>query len=556
MSLIGGLLKEFGDHRAVLDLLDAAGDAVVLLENGVVAGASTRCPLPLRDFLCEGSLFLNLFHGASSAQVKQALERAQAGRTSTVYAPFTFESELHLEWQFRPVRLAQRPLVFAVGRDISHHRTIQERLLQQATHDALTGLPNRLLLEDRLREAIEVAQRSGVGFAVAALDLDGFKKINDGLGHAAGDALLQKTAARLKQTLRQQDTLARLGGDEFVAIFPGVDKPAAAMHVGQRLLDALREPFTLLDYTMHVATSVGLALYPAHATLDHRLLAAADEALYQAKDAGKGVVKLYAPEPGPALAKIPALEAELFRAVQKKELSLVYQPIVDAQGNWLGLETLMRWHHPELGTISPAEFIPLAESCGLIQLVGAWALQQSCLDVAWLRAHTGQELYVAVNVSPKQLRSHGFMPLVIDALEVSGLPPSALSIEITENTLIVDPDEAGKLLNELMAMGVRVMVDDFGTGYSSLAYLKRFSIDCLKVDRSFVAQLDRPGPDREVCMAILAVARELNLHTVAEGVESVAQFDTLKEAGCERFQGWLFAKPMALPQLAQALQPK
>lgn len=532
-------------------LLEASADAVLLLdEQGrIVSSSCSHLPL-LAGVLKTGEPFACLFQGASADRVHAALGRASQ-QPCTVYAPLVFADSLHVEWRFQRVHLREQALVLATGRDISHHKTIQDRLLRQATHDPLTGLANRTLFEDRLRYAFASAQRSGQGFALAALDFDGFKRVNDALGHGAGDELLRQGSRRLLAALRQQDTLSRVGGDEFLALLPAVETEAAALVACTRLLRAMDEPFDVLGHSLNVGTSIGVALYPTHETLDHRLLNAADQALYRAKEAGKGCVRLFSPQQREQESTKPVLERELFKAVQSGAgLALLYQPIVGARRQAVGVEALMRWEHAELGAVSPAQFIPLAEGCGLIQLLGAWALKQACKDIRSLREQTGQDLYVAVNVSARQLRSPSFLSVVCDALEQSGLPGSRLQLEITESCLITDPDATAGLLDEMMRLGVAVAVDDFGTGYSSLAHLRRFSLDSLKIDRSFVEHVAHPGRERDLCLGIVALAQEMGLVTVAEGIETEAQWQALRDAGCDRFQGWLFGKAQTTQSLA------
>lgn len=553
MGLLNLNLQAPLELREAEALLEASADAVALLdEQGrIVSSSCSRLPV-LAALLKKEEPFANLFQGASADRMHAAIDRAAQQHTCTVYAPFVFSGSVHVEWHFQRVQLRGQTLVLATGRDISHHKTIQDRLLRQATHDPLTGLANRALFEDRLRQAFASAQRSGHGFAVAALDLDGFKRVNDALGHGAGDELLKKASRRLLDALRQQDTLARMGGDEFVALLPAVDTEASALTAGTRLLRAMDEPFDVLGHMLNVGTSVGLALYPLHETLDHRLLSAADQALYRAKEAGKGCVKLFNAHQHGQESTRPVLERELFKAVQANSLTLLYQPIVDQHQRVVGIEALMRWNHPELGAVSPAQFIPMAEGCGLIQLLGAWALKQACRDAQDLRARSALDLYVAVNVSPRQLRSPSFVTVVRDALGQSGLPGNRLQLEITESSLISDPDATAQLLDELARLGVHVAVDDFGTGYSSLAYLKRFSLNSLKIDRSFVEHVALPSRERDLCVGIVALAQEMGLVTVAEGVENASQMQALQDAGCDRFQGWLFGKAQTAEDLRNA----
>jgi diguanylate cyclase (GGDEF)-like protein len=436
--------------------------------------------------------------------------------------------------------------VLVVGRDLSVQQATEERLRHMATHDTLTGLPNRLLLADRIRMTIAQARRSGQGFAVAAIGLDSFRKVNDGLGHPTGDAVLRQVAARLRKTLRDSDTLARVGGDEFVAVLPGTFSEQQVRLVTGRLLATLQAPFEVDTHTIHIGASIGVAVYPQHAEDDLRIVALADAALSRAKETGKARCVVYSPsDNGPPEHDI-SLEAAMFQAVREGEFLLHYQPIVDARTREIeGFETLMRWKHPTLGMVSPARFIPIAETNGLINLLGAWALKAACVQLRQFQEVAKRPLYISVNISPRQFRNDKFLDVLDDAISYSGLSGEHLVLEITEGTLMIDPAHAETILGKMAERRARIAIDDFGTGYSSLAYLKRFPISVLKIDRAFIRDLPGSQKDGAICNAVLDLARHLSLSVVAEGVETEEQLAYMTERGCRYIQGYLTGKPMA-----------
>jgi diguanylate cyclase (GGDEF)-like protein len=421
-----------------------------------------------------------------------------------------------------------------------------------ATHDSLTALPNRLLLSDRIRMVIAGARRTGQSFAVATVGLDGFKKVNDALGHPVGDEVLRMAAGRLRRALRDSDTLARAGGDEFVAVLPGTATPPQVKLVTGRMLAALQSPFEIGEHTIYLGASIGVSIYPEHAEDEVRLVALADAAMSRAKDTGKARAVVYsAREKGPPAHDI-SLEAAMFSAVREGEFLLYYQPIVSSRTRKIeGFETLMRWRHPTLGMVPPARFIPIAETNGLINLLGAWALKAACMQVRQFQQAARRELYISVNISPRQFRSDKFLDVLDEALALSGMPGNQLVLEITEGTLMVDPAHAETILERMAEREARIAIDDFGTGYSSLAYLKRFPISVLKIDRAFIKDLPESGKDAAICNAVLDLARHLDVAVVAEGVETEDQLATLCQRGCHYVQGYLTGKPMP-PHVAMA----
>ena len=550
-------------------LMEAAGDAVFqLAANGQIRAASRRAErLAGLDLPLAGMPLATLVAEPDAAALRTALvDVAATGEAVLVRvrlrcAPATLEHRGHQGaptelclFELRIAPLAEG-LLLAVGRDMSVQHATEERLRHMATHDALTELPNRLLLADRVRMVVANARRSGQGFAVATVGLDGFKKVNDGLGHQVGDTVLRQAAARLRRALRDSDTLARPGGDEFVAVLPGTVTEAQVKLVTGRLMAALQSPFEIEGHTIYLSASVGVALYPRHAEDDNGLLALADTALARAKETGKARAVVYsARAEGPPQHDI-SLEAAMFSAVREGEFLLYYQPIVDARTRLIeGFETLMRWKHPTLGMVPPVRFIPIAETNGLINLLGAWALKAACMQLRQFEEAAGRDLYISVNISPRQFRNDKFLDVLDEALALSDLPGTKLVLEITEGTLMVDPQHAETILTRMAERGARIAIDDFGTGYSSLAYLKRFPISVLKVDRAFVKDL--PGAQKEaaICSAVLDMARHLDLAVVAEGVETEDQLRWLSERDCRYVQGYLTGKPMAAQVALTALQ--
>lgn len=474
-------------------------------------------------------------------------------RSSDRHARLRFTGGLsESRWLEITIRLAsgneggRRLIVF--GYDITEWVRAEQLLLEEAFVDPLTGLGNRGRLRQVVSERILTAVRHNTPFALALLDLDGFKRINDTLGHDVGDAMLKEVAARLRSCVRPADTVARMGGDEFVVLLTSVGSEAAASMVAERIVHSLRKPFTLADCQVRITTSLGLAFSGNTQPLsESSLLKHADLAMYEAKAQGKNRHSLYTPLMERQQREQFAIEQNMFDAVQNGEFTLHYQPIfVPKSGAVLGLEALMRWERPG-GNVPPLEFIPLAEHNGLINLLGDWALRSACQQLrCWDMAGKYFD-YVSVNVSPVQFRHPAFVDGVRQALHASGLEGSRLVLEITEGTLMTDPEHAGKLLNELCSYGVRIAVDDFGTGYSSLSYLQRFPLQALKIDRSFVAEMHESQHGRTIVLAVLSLARELGLISIAEGVETQAQCDLLAEHGCDYAQGWL--RSPALPTL-------
>ena len=448
--------------------------------------------------------------------------------------------------------------------DITQRKHAEELIWHQAHIDALTGLPNRRMLRQRLNEALAHARQTESALAVVFMDLDNFKQVNDTLGHHEGDALLVEAAHRIQQHMGRTDTLARMGGDEFTLVLAGL--PAGADPVallGPRLdglLDALQQPYLLGRSEVFVSASMGLAMYPADASQIEDLLRHADQALYAAKGAGRNRWCVFTPAMQAAAQWRARLDADLRTALEAGQLSVVYQPIVNMlSGRVCKAEVLLRWHHPELGAISPAQFIPVAETSGQILALGDWVFTQAAHQVRHWRSVLDAEFQVSVNKSPLQChRSPALSSRWVDELAQMGLPCSSLCIEITEGLLLDTHPDVTRHLGELRAAGMTVSLDDFGTGYSSLTYLQKLDIDCLKIDQSFVRNLSPGSTDLTLCKAIIAMAHELGMQVVAEGVETEQQHQLLMEAGCDHGQGYWYGRPMPPAQFeawVRARQP-
>jgi diguanylate cyclase (GGDEF)-like protein/PAS domain S-box-containing protein len=492
--------------------------------------------------------WLEILHPDDRDRVLRETERARA-----LGAPVDYEYRVHaadgaVRWLHDRGALVrgddERPAVWqGVIVDITRRKSLEDELTRQASEDGLTGLANRTRLRARMERALD-APPAGTTPAVLLIDLDDFKRVNDSLGHAAGDRLLELAADRLLGATRGSDTVARLGGDEF-AVLLGVRAPGEITLVADRIVAALSSPFEVDGRDIRVSASVGVAVADAGESPDD-LLRNADLALYRAKGAGKGRHAAFAPEMHRAAISRLELEAELRWAIANDELLLHYQPIMDlATGRVSSAEALVRWQHPERGLVPPAEFVPLAEATDLVLPLGRWVLQTACrAAAAWPRAAGADGVPVSVNVSGRQLQRPGFVEDVAEALRASGLPARRLVLEVTESVLLADLDTALKRLEALRALGVRVALDDFGTGYSSLAYLQRLPVDVLKIDRTFTADVTAGGKRAALARAVVTLADTLGLRTVAEGVETDEQDAELRTLGCDYGQGYLYARPL------------
>ncbi|MBF0187244.1 MAG: EAL domain-containing protein [Magnetococcales bacterium] len=429
--------------------------------------------------------------------------------------------------------------------DISYRKS-RELELQRLTHfDSLTGLPNRTLFKDRLDQAIVTARRRKERVALLFVDLDRFKYVNDTLGHEAGDELLKRVSERIKKHLREADTVARLGGDEFAVALSGVANDQGVALVAGNILNALKEPMTIQDHPLFIGASIGISLFPGDGETFDQLSKNAEAAMYRAKEKGRDTFVCFSPEMHEASTEHLAMEHALRVAIEENQLEVHFQPKLDLDSESIvGMEALVRWQHPEEGMISPGRFIPLAEETGLIAPIGRWVLEASCRQTKqWMDAGLGR-LRVAVNLSARQFQGKSLVQEIAGVLERTALPAELLELEITESMVMDDVDEAIATLEQLKQLGVHLAIDDFGTGYSSLSYLKRFPIDTLKIDQSFVRELEPGSDEAAIVSAVLSLARDLKLGVVAEGVETREQVDYLRQKMCGQAQGFLFSKPL------------
>jgi diguanylate cyclase (GGDEF)-like protein/PAS domain S-box-containing protein len=537
-------------------LVQHAADVILVLEpDGMVRHVSpaVQAVLGYEPDRLVGTRGWALVHegDAQSAQAFHAELLEQRGSRS-----------VELRWQHRDgswrwlevkgTNLLHQPGVRGIvlnARDISRHKSLEAQLVQRALHDQLTGLPNRMLFMDRLEQALERSARRGKFAAVLFLDLDRFKLVNDNLGHDHGDQLLVQVADRLRGCLRRVDTIARIGGDEFTVLLEDVGVSADAALVAERIIEAFRGSFRIENQEIFVGASIGIALGGRdQGTTAQGLLRNADIAMYRAKANGRACFEVFKSSMRETVKGRLKMETELRRALDRGELRLHYQPQVDLRSaRIVGLEALVRWEHPERGLVPPGSFIPMAEETGLILPIGRWVLETACRQAAIWRADTevGLDLVMAVNLSPREFRHPRLVQDVGQVLAESGLDASGLEVEITEGTAMGDADATVKTLEHLKAIGIRLAIDDFGTGYSSLGYLKRFPIDVLKVDRSFVAGLPANRGDAAIVRAVVGLTRALGLKAVAEGVETTEQLAELRGLGCDQGQGYLFGRPTA-----------
>jgi diguanylate cyclase (GGDEF)-like protein/PAS domain S-box-containing protein len=433
-----------------------------------------------------------------------------------------------------------------VGRDITERKRDEERIKYLATHDSLTGLPNRAMFSQLLNMAIETARRYQRTFAVMFLDLDRFKLINDTLGHEAGDQLLREVSQRLAKCVRVSDVVARLGGDEFVVLLQEIGEPEQAAVVARKILASIIQPVMLLGQECRITTSVGVAMYPEHAQDELSLMKNADMAMYFAKEEGKNNFQFYSRDIKAQIPERLSLETSLRRALETNEFFLLYQAKQDLKTRRItGVEALLRWRHPGFGVLSPLKFIPLAEETGLIVPIGKWVLNTACAqNMAWQRQGL-PPICMAVNLSVRQFDDENLLKDIIGALKISGMPAELLELELTESMVMRNPDRASRLLGAIKNLGVRLAIDDFGVGYSSLAQIRRFPIDTLKVDRSFIRNLPQSGEDCAITEAIIAMGRALSLTVIAEGVENQEQETFLRNLACDQSQGFHFSKPIS-----------
>jgi diguanylate cyclase (GGDEF)-like protein/PAS domain S-box-containing protein len=465
--------------------------------------------------------------------------------------------EIPIEDSVAPIhdRQGQATGAVIVFRDVSAARAMALQMAHSAQHDFLTGLPNRMLFNDRVNQAIGLAPRHNKKVAVLFLDLDGFKHINDSLGHPIGDKLLQSIAKRLVDCVRGSDTVSRQGGDEFVVLLSEMEQSEDAAISALRILQAVAEPHSIDKHDLHVTASIGVSVYPDDGQDAETLIKNADTAMYQAKENGRQSYQFFKPAMNVRAVERQSIEENLRRALERQEFSLHYQPKISLRtGEITGAEALIRWTHPTRGPVSPAQFIPVAEDCGLILPIGQWVLREACKQAHdWISA--GLPLAtMAVNISSMEFREDNFLEGVFATLKETGLDPKSLELELTESVLMKRAESAASVLKTLRSSGVQIAVDDFGTGYSSLSYLRKFPIDALKIDQSFIRQISTTPDDTTIVTAVISMGRSLNLRVVAEGVETLEELSFLQAHLCDEAQGYYFSRPILPEHFAKLLK--
>jgi diguanylate cyclase (GGDEF)-like protein/PAS domain S-box-containing protein len=496
-----------------------------------------------------GRQALSLFHPADVERIRGGLPRVFGNDLTSTYR--IQRKDGSYAWFETTSRTVLSPStgevqeIIAVSRDITERKHAEEQVAYQAYHDALTGLPNRMLFNDRLTLAIANAHRGRHPLAVAFLDLDHFKRINDTLGHSLGDRLLQSVAARVTGCLREGDTVARLGGDEFTLILHDISQGDDAAKIAQKILEAIAAPFEVDGHRLYVTTSVGISLYPEDGTDAETLLKNADTAMYRAKESGRNNYQLCAPAMTSRALERLSLENSLRRALERHEFTVFYQPVREVRGHrFTAVEALVRWRHPERGLIGPGEFIPVAEESRLILPLGEWVLREACRQAQDWHTSGLPGLRVAVNLSARQFQQQGLVETVERVLAETSFPASCLELEITESIAMNNLEVTHVILRSLRELGVKISIDDFGTGHSSLGYLKRFPIDALKIDQTFVQDVTTDPHDAAIVAAVISLGHSLGLRVVAEGVETVEQLSYLQNEGCDEMQGFLLSQPL------------
>jgi diguanylate cyclase (GGDEF)-like protein/PAS domain S-box-containing protein len=552
-ELVRSRLHAMEQIRLLSQAVEQSPNGIVILNRqGLIEYVNTAfsamCGFADRDVV--GESFYHLLTQNSPSQRTQQMRRAfEIGGSwrGEVHTRRQDGSTIWLYLTLSPMRQhendAEQFLIML--EDITMRKEYEQKLMRQASYDELTKLPNRLLAFDRISVALADSRRNHTRAALFFVDLDNFKNVNDTLGHFAGDALLIEAASRLQQCLRESTTLARFGGDEFLIVMPELESPQNAHIVAQRVLKALQAPFNIQGRELFVTASIGITLYPDDGENTQVLLQNADAAMYRSKDMGRNSYSFFTPEMNQQVSQRLGIETELRRAIANHEFHLVYQPVVTREDNRVvAVEALIRWQNKALGFVAPDKFIPIAEETGLIVPIGEWVLREAMRQVAHWNSRWAAGLRLAVNVSARQFQGEGMLPLLQKILQQTGLAATQLELEITERLVLSESGTSKEQLRDIHKLGIRLSVDDFGTGYSALSYLKRFPFEVLKIDRSFVRDITTDKDDASLAKAIIAMAHELGMRVIAEGVETDEQKGFLEQHNCDMMQGYLFGKPL------------
>jgi len=545
------LVESTEHYRAIVDGIEQAGTGLMMLDQNQVI-----------HFM--NGVMIKWFGDQQSKSVKDAFDSRMIDEVlSPVNDIFSdnklrqfnasFDNETFYRIIATPVNTIEpHAKVLVMMQDISTIKKSQDQLAFLAHHDPLTGLPNRLLLLDRIQQSITRAKRHNNSIAVLFIDLDRFKNINESLGHVEGDHLLMLVAERLSTLIRKEDTLARLGGDEFIILMEDVSSPEIVSNFAQKILATFSDHFLLEDNEYHISASMGITLYPEDGDTPEALIKNADTAMYRAKVQGKDTYQFYTADMNARTLEMLRLENDLRKAVDKNQFELFYQPQFDIKTQKLvGMEALIRWFHPEKGMVSPADFIPISEETGSIIPIGEWVIRTACFQLKEWQKNNNENLTIAINLSPRQFGHHHLIPCIDDAIRQSGLAPHCLEVEITEGVLVEDVQAAIAILEKINSMGIKTSIDDFGTGYSSLAYLKRFPINKLKIDQSFVKDIQVDSNDEAIVTSVIRLGQSMGMQVIAEGVETEAQLQFLIKQGCDEGQGYLLGRPVNAADFAE-----
>ncbi|MFO1435251.1 MAG: EAL domain-containing protein, partial [Gammaproteobacteria bacterium] len=540
-------------------LIEAAPDAIYVNKANKIVLANQACLRLLGAKSANEVLGRSPFDFIHPSFHNVARQRIDEMTHEGKSLPFSDQKVVRLDGTSVDVEVASAPFMdngvvalHVMLRDITERKASEERIRRLAEFDFLTGLPNRVLLHDRLQQTLSATKRHNGTFALMFIDLDRFKNVNDSLGHRIGDMLLQEVSLRLKALLRDHDTVSRQGGDEFVILLPEIKSAGDAQNVARKIVNTVSQPYRIDEHELTLTASVGITMYPKDGLEIDTLMKNADAAMYHAKNSGRNNFQFFSPEMNVRAVEALTIENALRRALERNEFELHYQPIVDTScGEIVGLEALVRWASRDLGSVSPGKFIPIAEDTGLILPIGEWVMREACRQNKQWHSDGTLHVPVSINLSAAQFRQSSITAIVKAALDDSGLESTFLELEITESAFVYDVESARATMRAFKEMGVSLAVDDFGTGYSSLAYLRHFPIDKLKVDQSFIRDISTDPYDAAICSAIISMAKELRLAVVAEGVETDQQLHYLHQHGCHIIQGYLVSKPMPAGKVSE-----